>query len=146
MTTYAINSSNSVATTDGSTAFPGTISPPPLSTLEVANGGYIRAEDGGDGADLVDFTAAGVTGLIEADGSSNDGINNSVSKKNSSLALTVSSTGTIYGGLTGVYSTQVDLITTPGRSKAAVPLEAVLPEFSRLIPDTICWLTLLQAR
>ena len=82
--------------------------------MEVANGGYIRAEDGGDGADLVDFAAAGVAGLIEADGSSNDGINNSVSKTNSSLALTVSSTGTIYGGLTGVYSTQVDLINNAG--------------------------------
>jgi len=111
MTTFSITSSNSVATTNGSPAFSQTS---PGGTLSVSGNGYLIALNGGDGADITDFTSVTVGGIIQAYGTTYDGLSSALATTTSPLRLTVDTAGKITGGYDGFYSTQVDTITNAG--------------------------------
>jgi hypothetical protein len=110
MTHFIITTTNSNITS-GSAAFTSTIA---NSTLTVDSGAYLISMTGGDGADVTDFTAVTVAGLLTADGTGEYGLVTSLSATNDPLALTIGAAGEIYGASTGVENFQSDTLSNAG--------------------------------
>jgi hypothetical protein len=110
MPAITITTTNSKITT-GSSALASSVA---NSTLTVNDDAYLISLTGGDGANLIGFTAVTVDGVLEGDGTSYDGLSASLGMTSNAMALTIGASGEIFGDYDGVFSDQTITIANSG--------------------------------